>query len=174
MQPQSMPKSSGFFGDEDTKSHRHPIQYNQPKTIDVAQRRGDSVSARDFVSQAPIYFISHFMQRSRGRAPDGAAPKRSRAERKQARGLSQATNKFHSGRRLFSQAFPNYAHFHTYFVTRECGIMLRIIYVQILHIMTTACSAMEEFEILKSRKFSYHDRDIASFSDLLHNFIHLR
>ena len=109
---------------------------------------------------------------------DGPAPKRSEAERKQAMGLSQAMNlascvqvppdrawplvsKFHSGRRLFSQAFPNYAHFHTYFVTRECGIMLRIIYVQILHIMTTACSAMEEFEILKSRKFSYLDRDIA-------------
>ena len=46
--------------------------------------------------------------------------------------------------------------------------MLRTIYVQILLIMMTACSAMEEFEILKSRKFSYLDRDIAFL--LGHNY----
>ena len=46
--------------------------------------------------------------------------------------------------------------------------MLRTIYVQILLIMTTACSAMEEFEISKSRKFSYLDRDIAFL--LGHNY----
>ena len=44
-----------------------------------------------------------------------------------------------------------------------CGIILRTIYVQILLMMTTACSAMEEFQISKSQKFSYHDQDIAFF-----------
>ena len=46
--------------------------------------------------------------------------------------------------------------------------MLRTIYVQILLIMTTACSAMEEFEISKSRKFSYRDQVIAFL--LGHNY----
>jgi len=43
----------------------------------------------------------------------------------------------------------------------DCGIMLRTFYVQILHIMTTACSTKEEFEILKSQKFSCRDRVLA-------------
>ena len=42
-----------------------------------------------------------------------------------------------------------------------CGIILRTIYVQILLMMTTACSAKEEFEILKSQKFSCRDRVLA-------------
>ena len=76
-----------------------------------SQRRGcqiHSVSARDFVSPAPLFRFSfraaiaresdregeHQHQASKYRSvqSDGAAPKRSEAERKQARGLSQATS----------------------------------------------------------------------------------
>ena len=124
-------------------SHSIPSIQSAEHNRGESQRRSCqtySVPARDFVSQAPLFHISfraaiaresdregeHQHQTSKYRSvqSDGAAPKRSEAERKQARGLSQATSlascvqvppdsawplvySFHSGRRLFSQAFPS-------------------------------------------------------------------
>ena len=78
-------KIMGSFSDEDTKCRHCPISSNQTQPNTIEERvNGEVVKYIQFqrgtLYPQHHYFVSHFMQRSRGRAPDGAAPKRSEAE----------------------------------------------------------------------------------------------